>query len=153
MSAFVSAGTTTARINSALDEGVAPHLIPILIAVRDHRVGMLSVPQGPQAFPFPPSDRRKAVVLLGDDLDTSVGPEGFHMPSVRRLIRACGAFAVISSAADPAVYAALTTAAVAGKHALIVETRLAHEFQWVALIQKLAPRRPLLISTVKGGHA
>lgn len=153
MTPVVHAGTTTALIDRALAGGVAPHLVPVLIAVRDHRVGMLTVPQGAEAFPFPPEDRRKAVVLLGDDMDVSVGPNGFHMPSIRRLIRACGAFAVVSGAADPVVYAALTTAAIAGKHALIVETRLAHELQWVALIQKLAPRAPLILSTVEAGHA
>lgn len=47
-------------------------------------------------------------------------------------------------------YASMAAVAVGGGHALIVETRLAHEFQWIALIQKLAPRRPLIISTVKG---
>ena len=47
----------------------------------------------------------------------------------------------------------IATAAVLGRHALIVETRLEHEFQWVQLIQKLAPRRPLILSTVRGGTA
>lgn len=155
MIGFLHAGTTTAQINVGLEavRVSAPHLVPIMLAVRDHRVGMLSVPQGAEAFAFPPDKRRKAVVLIGDDMETSIGPDGFHLPSIRRLIRACGAFAVVSGAATPDVYGALATAAVLGRHALIVETRLEHEFQWVQLIQKLAPRRPLILSTVKGGTA
>jgi len=155
MSGFIHAGTTSAQIDAGLEaiRDSAPHLFPLMVAVRDHRVGMLAVSQGQQAFPFPPDKRRKAVVLIGDDMETSVGPDGFHAPSIRRLIRACGAFAVVSSAPNPVVYAAVATAAIAGRHALIVETRLAHEFQWVSLIQKLAPRRPLILSTVKGGTA
>ena len=104
MTGCVHAGTTSANINSALEGGrIAPHLVPVMVAVRDHRVGVLAVPQGPQPFPFPPEQRRKAIVLLGDDMDVSIGPDGFHLPSVRRLTRASGAFAVVSSAAEPVV--------------------------------------------------
>ena len=149
----VNAPATTAGLTAALADA-PPHLRPVILAVRDHRIGLLLVAQsaGPFAIPREPK-RAAAIVIVGDDFDRSLGPDGFHLPSLRRAIRACRAFAVVSSAADPTLYAGLSAAAVSGCNTMIVETRLEHEFQWVALIQKLAPKRPLLISTVKGGTA
>lgn len=152
MSGVLHASATTARLDVAM-ETAAPHLYPVLLAVRDHRVGMLFVGQDAGAFSIPTKHARPAVVLIGDDMEQSVGPEGFHMPSIRRMIRACSAFAVVSSVPTPEIYAAGTAVAVGGKNVATIETRLAHEFQWVALIQKLAPGRPILLSTVKGGTA
>lgn len=153
MTYALHAPATTARLTASL--AVAPeHLHPIILAVRDHQVGMLFVSQGPQIFRIPSSPRRRAAVaIIGDDMHRSVGPDRFHLPSVRRLIRTCQAFAIISSAAPTDVYAAMGAVAVGGRNAMIVETQLAHEFQWTALIQKLAPGRPLILSTVKGGQA
>ena len=152
MSGVFHASATNARLGAAID-AAAPHLRPVLLAVRDHRVGMLFVGQDAGAFSIPTKNARPAVVRIGDDLERSVGPEGFHMPSVRRMIRACSAFTVVSSEPTPEIYAAGTAVAVGGKNAAIIETRLAHEFQWVTLIQKLAPGRPILLSTVTGGRA
>ncbi len=153
MTGALHAPSTTARLTTAL--AAAPeHLRPIILAVRDHRVGMLFVGQDAASFRIPNEPKRRAaVVILGDDMDKSMGPEGFHLPSVRRVICACRVFAVVSSAAPCDVYAAMGAAAVLGRNALIVETRLEHEFQWVSLIQKLAPGRPIIIATVKGGTA
>ncbi len=153
MTTAINAPSTTARLTTAL--AAAPeHLRPIILAVRDHRVGMLFVSQHAGSFAIPSKPKRRAaVVILGDDMDQSLGPDGFHLPSVRRVIRACRAFAVISSEAPADVYAAMGGIAVSGRNVLIVETRLGHEFQWVGLIQKLAPGRPLIIATVKGGTA
>ncbi len=141
-----------AAIDQALVSSPA-HLLPVLATVRDKRAAMMFVEQASDPFALPRSAKLAATVFIGDDMHVSMGPDGFHLPSLRRLIRACRAFAVVSSAPDIDLYASMAAVAVSGRHALIVETRLAHEFQWVALIQKLAPRRPLIISTVKGGRA
>ncbi len=129
------------------------HLLPVLATVRDNRAAMMVVGQNHGPFGLPQSAQLAATAFIADDMHVSMGPDGFHLPSVRRLIRACRAFAVVSSAPSADLYASMAAVAVSGRHALIVETRLAHEFQWVALIQKLAPRRPLIIATVKGGQA
>jgi hypothetical protein len=60
---------------------------------------------------------------------------------------------VVAGAPDPDVYAAVTAGAVSGLYVMIVETRPEHEIQWVSLIQKLAPGRPLILTTVRGGTA
>lgn len=112
---------------------------------------MLFTSQGSSAFRIPAG--RPAIVLIGDDLEQSTGPAGFHLPSVRRAIRASRAFAVVSATPTIDVYAGLTSVAIGGVNVMIVETRLEHEFAWVELIQKLAPDQPLCISTVKGGRA
>lgn len=66
---------------------------------------MLFVPQGTQAFRIPEQPKKPAILIIGDDFDRAHGPTGFHMPSIRRAIRACSSFAVVSSAPQPAVYA------------------------------------------------
>lgn len=153
MIGVVHAPSTTARLTEALETAPA-YLRAVLLGVRDHRVGLLIVSQGSGPFAVPAKPKRRAaVVMVGDDMVLSMGPEGFHQPSIRRTIQACRAFAVVSSAATTDVYANMTAFAVGGRNAMIVETRLEHEFQWVTLIQKLAPGRPLIISTVKGGRA
>jgi hypothetical protein len=146
-------GATRDNLSAAIAK--APfHLKPVLETVRDHGVGMLFVSQGIHAFRIPGPPRKPAIVIFGDDLEQSAGPDGFHLPSVRRAIRACSAFAVISAAPEPAVYAAMAaTVTLNRSNVLIVETRLEHEFLWVSLIRKLEPRKHICILTVKGGNA
>lgn len=96
----------------------------------------------------------QALGLIDDDMHKSMGPSGFHTASLRRAIQSCGAFAVVSREPIAAVYASVAgVAAVTGASVMLVETRPEHELQWVALIQTLAPGRPLLLTTVNGGHA
>lgn len=144
---------TTATLTRVID-GAPLHLRPILTAVRDERVGFMFVPQGFQSFRIPKRADRPTIVVVGDDFDAAQGPDGFHGPSVRRIIRSCAFFAIVSSAPTSDIYGTIAaTTAKTRKSGLIIETRLEQEFQWVALVQKLAPGRPILLATVKGGHA
>jgi len=128
-----------------------PHLKPIVRAIRDHNVRMLFVPQMAGAFRLPKDGDRAAIAIIGDDMDQAHGPAGFHLPSLRRSIRSANWFAVVSCEPIPKVYeaAALLCTTTRG-NALIVETRPEQEIQWIQLIQKLAPGRPLCIATVEG---
>lgn len=145
----------TAREN--LDAAIAyaqPHLIPVLTAVRDLGLAMMFVPQGQDPFRIPKTPRKPTMTIVGDDLAKAFGPDAFHMPSIRRVIRESRVFAVVSSAATVEVYGAISaTAAAVRVNAVLVETRPEQELAWVALIQKLAPGRPLWLSTIEGGHA
>lgn len=142
-----------ADLTAAMDAS-PPYLKPIIRSVRDHRVGMLFVAQAPEMFRIPKDVGRPAIVIIGDDFDRAVGPRGFHMPSVRRAIRACHAFAVVSSEPQPDVYASVAaTAALTRQHVMLIETRPEQEIPWLALIQKLAPKRFIWLATVKGGRA
>jgi len=150
---FISAAASRATLDRAIQDA-APHLVPLLQAVRDRHVGMLFVPQGSEPFRMPARPENPAIIIIGDDLNCALGPSGFHRASVRRAVRSSHCFAVISGAPRADVYRAIATTAEATRQsALIVETRLEQEFQWVSLITKLAPRRPLILSTVQGGRA
>ena len=149
----VNAPATRDGLTSALDFSPA-YLRPIIECVRDHRVGMLFVGQTSKPFRAPVAARQPQIVLVGDDFDQAWGPEAFHMPSVRRAIRACEAFAVVSSGPQPLVYASIAaTAAFGRKNVMLIETRPEQEIPWLVIIQKLAPRRHIWLATVKGGHA
>jgi hypothetical protein len=142
-----------ANLDRKMDEA-EPHLVPILEAVRDHKVGLMFVRQSGEAFRLPVDRKRSAMTIIGDDLHEALGPAGFHMPSVRRIIRASHTFAVISCAALEPVYDAMAFAAsTARRNALLIETQPELEVEWVELIRKLAPGSPLTIATVKGGRA
>lgn len=131
-----------------------PYLRPIIEVVRDHGVAMLFVGQSAAPFRIPRDSGKPAIVIIGDDFDKAVGPEGFHLPSVRRAIRSCQAFAVVSSGPLAPVYASIATASAIGRcNVMLIETRIEQEIPWLALVQKLAPRRHVLLSTVKGGNA
>ncbi|EZP74912.1 hypothetical protein BV97_04650 [Novosphingobium resinovorum] len=141
-----------AHIDRKMDEA-EPHLIPILEAVRDHKVGLMFVGQRGEAFRLPVDRKRSAITIIGDDMHEALGPAGFHMPSVRRIIRASHTFAVISCAALEPVYDAMAFAAsTARRNALLIETQPEFEVQWVELIRKLVPGRPLTVATVKGSE-
>ena len=149
----LNAGATRASLTAAIDSTPA-YLHPILEVVRDHGVAMLFVPQGTQAFRIPDQPKKPAIILIGDDLEAAHGPDGFHMPSIRRAIRACSSFAVVSSAPQAAVYATVAVGVAATRqHAMLIETRPEQELAWVGLIQKLAPGRFIQLATIVGGHA
>lgn len=144
--------STSAHLDQALARS-PEHLRPILDAVRALHVGVLFVTQAPQPFAIPRDPQRSVVVIIGDDYDRADGPGGFHLPSIRRVIRGSVAFAVVSSAPPTVVYAWITAAAVLTRgNTILVETRPEQEIQWASLIQKHAPGRPLWLATVEGGH-
>lgn len=137
------------RLTNALD--ICPaYMAPVIEAVRDCGIGLVLAPQGAGAFRIPAKLGRPVVIVIGDDLHSAHGPQGFHLPSIRRAIRQCHGFAVISSAGMLPVYAAAAGGAMMGLNIMIVETRPSHEIQWSNLIRKLAPDCPFLLSTVEG---
>jgi len=153
MSSIYDGAMCTAALTRIIGDA-PPHLRPILTAVRDQRVGFLFVPQGFDSFRIPKRADRPTIVVVGDDFDSAQGAAGFHGPSIRRIIRSCAFFAIVSSMPTSDIYGTIAaTTAKTRKSGLIIETRLEQEFQWVALVQKLAPGRPILLATVKGGHA
>lgn len=150
---IMNAPATRDGLTAALEFSPS-YLKPIIESVRDHRVGMLFVGQTGKPFRAPIAARQPQIIIVGDDFDEAVGPEAFHMPSVRRAIRACEAFAVVSSGPQPVVYASIAaTAAFARKNVMLIETRPEQEIPWLAIIQKLAPRRHIWLATVEGGRA
>ncbi|VWX52971.1 hypothetical protein [Novosphingobium sp. 9U] len=150
---LINSPATRADLDHAM-VNAAPHLRPIVKAVRDHGVDMLFAGQGAGAFRVPAGTTRPVIFMVGDDFDKALGPEGFHMPSIRRAIRSSHSFAIISSGPQADAYTAMALAAAATRqNTVIVETRPEQEIAWLALVQKLAPGRFIWLATVEGGHA
>lgn len=131
-----------------------PHLHPIIHSVRDGDCAMMFVGQTSEAFRAPRNSRQPVIFMIGDDFDAAVGPERFHMPSLRRAMRACKSFAIVSSCPQPEVYTSIAlTAALSRESVMLIETRPEMEIAWLELVQKTAPRRFIWLATVEGGHA
>lgn len=131
---------------------VPAHVQVLASAMRDGGVRLAMVPQ--RSEPFQANNDRPTVFVIGDDTKTALGPDGFHLPSVRRAIRSCAAFSIISCEALTEAYACpVATAVMLRENVMIIETRLEQEAAWYNLVQKLAPDRPILLATVKGGRA
>ncbi|MFT4055214.1 MAG: hypothetical protein QM681_11970 [Novosphingobium sp.] len=149
---MIVSSASRAQLDAQIDEA-EPHLRPIMEAVRHHKVGLMFVSQGDQPFRLPPGRSRTTITVIGDDFHCALGPEAFHMPSLRRIIRASYSFAVVSCEALEDIYDAISLAAVTTRrNVLLIETQPEHELAWVALIAKLAPGRPLTIGTVREGE-
>jgi len=123
-----------------------------LKAIQVHGCGYLIAL--PWAGPFVvPAKWPGAVILIGDDTDAARGPAAFDAPSMGRVLRTCERAVVVSSGPEPTPYKIAANAAIAGRHALLVETRPEQEIPWLQFIQAAAPALPILVSTVKGGTA
>ncbi|WP_155986380.1 hypothetical protein [Novosphingobium resinovorum] len=115
-------------------------------------MAFMFVSQGSDAFRLPVASKKPTITVIGDDMVFALGPGAFHMPSVRRIIRASSSFAVVACEALEPMYDAMAlAAATTRRNVLLIETRPEHEAAWVALIVKLAPGRPLTIGRVREG--
>ncbi|WP_070154091.1 hypothetical protein [Sphingobium phenoxybenzoativorans] len=144
---FTHAPASRARLDEAF-EAAPLFLRPMIEAVRNYGCGMLTVGQTKKPFRLPGD--RPAIVIVGDDTDRALGPKAFNFASMRRVVRDCHAFAVVSCEPLPAVYACVASSAVLlRQNVMLVETRPEQEEAWSSLIHKLAPDRPLLRALVK----
>jgi hypothetical protein len=147
---------TRERISEIIGKNMrAPHLNPVFKAVRDFGVSALIAPQCRDSLDEALDEARDAsIVIIGDDTDRALGPDGFHKPSMRRLFQLATETAVISSAPPEHVYAAMSTLAALGRRfVVIVETRPEQEIAWVEFIQAANPNLPILLVTVEAGRA
>jgi len=116
----------------ALDSAIphaSAHLVPMLKAVRDHGMTFVIAAQSRRGFEMPATG--PAVVIIGDDLARSLGPPGFHLKSVRRLLGRAAAVAIMSGAPVEAMYGRMTREAVTrGAIVVLIETTQAHEEEW-----------------------
>jgi hypothetical protein len=150
---YVDAPASRVRLDMAF-EASPPFLRPVIEAVRSYGCGLLSVGQSSAPFRLPEDPKRPGIIIIGDDLDRAVGPQGFHLASVRRAIKACKAFAVVSCEPLPVAYACLASSAVLlRQNVMIIETRPEQEIAWANIVRKLAPDAQLLLALVKGGRA
>ena len=139
--------STRFRLDAAITVA-APHLRPLLAAVRDADCNLGQVPQHVGRFDFPTG--RPLIAMLLDDFDLSCGPTAFHHKCVRRLIKRCSATLIVSGAPDERLYtASAAVAVILRRDVLIVETQPRWEADWAALIQAAHPGVPTVIHTPK----
>lgn len=139
------------RLTVAIEKA-PPHWRPILTAVRDHGCAYMIVPQGGHRFMAP--EGLPLIAVIGDDLFSAHGPDGFHGASMKRLVRRCSAAVIVSSEATVRSYAAgATNAVLLRQDVLIVETRPEQEIPWIKFVRKHRPDIAMLVSTIPGGNA
>jgi hypothetical protein len=124
-----------------------PYLNPVLDAVMSFGCGHLMIAQRCGHFDVP--TEHPVIAIVGDDLDESLGPTGFHIHSIERLVRGAAADMIVSSAATDEVYGASASVAVIGRHnVIIIETRLEQGSRWLDFVNAANPWLLILLSTV-----
>ena len=148
---MIVADTANAHVRLRLDAAVtasAPHLKPLLAAVRDAGCNFAQVPQHVGRFAFP--EGRPLIALIGDDYDLSWGPQAFHRKSIRRLVGRCSAALIVAGAPDVTLYTAASGWAVlARQNVVVIETQPRWEADWANLVREARPGIAVLISTPK----
>lgn len=131
----------------------APHLSPVVQVVRDCGVGFLVIPQRATGL-----DRgidllaRPFVVLIGDDMDSALGPDQYDRAALKRLIDQIDGVAIVCSEPPPEAYSSIALLAAAGHNGLIIETRPEQEIAWTKLVQGVRADMPILLCSVKASR-
>ena len=121
-----------------------PHLHSIMRAIRDEGCAHIMVAQ--HAVPFPiPLDGPPTIAVIGDDMDTSLGPYAFHRKSLRRLVKAAHCAVIMVGLSVDAYHQAASWAVLKRQHVVIVETRSAHEMIWVNYLRDLNPNLAVMV--------
>lgn len=143
-------GSILERLETTVTEK-APHLLPVVHAIRDHGVGFLVIPQRATGL-----DRglklleRPFIVMVGDDTDCALGPDQYDRTTLDRLIGMADGVAIISCAPPPEAYSSIALMAMAQRNGLIIETRPEQKIAWTNRVQAVCPEMPILLCTVKG---
>lgn len=146
--ATFSADVTRDQLTEAITSGRAPHLVPIFEACRDCNIAWGIVQQKAGKFIVPA--KRPTILIIGDDMHEAIGPTGFHRRSLRRYVATCEGAVVVSCAPDVRLYAAgAAVPVVARRNAILIETRLEREPEWLAFLRETKPTIKLLLGTVK----
>ena len=122
---------------------------PVWRAVALQDCAMAIVPQDAGRFTL--SAAHPMILLVGDDTNRSKGVRAFSARSLRAFLPRCRAVAIVSSAPTFEVYSAL--ARIAGDDRLdvaIIETLPQHEGEWLAFVEREAPKASVVLCTVKG---
>ncbi len=131
-----------------LEEQAAPHWRPVYYAMRHHGIAFGGIIQDRKPFRIPRA--RPTLLLLGDDLDASYGPVGFHPKSVRRFVERCCYGVVVACSPEVVLYATAAAVVTATRSdVVLIETRPEHEADWVDRLRAIKPGLPLLVGMVR----
>jgi hypothetical protein len=138
---------------SATIAAAPDHLRPLFHAVRDEGCDVAWIFQGAPATRLPKTGR-PLIAVVGDDLDRALGPEGFHRPTLRRLVREASVASIVSSGPVVDAYERpATNAVLLRENVIIVETRPEQELAWANFVRDARPEMGLLLCSVAGGYA
>lgn len=126
------------------------YLRGLLEATRDFAIGLVMVFQGP--FEFTRPGGRPSIVLIGDDILCSLGPDGFHEESIRAALKDAAFVGIVATEPVPFIYnKAATFAARDRLNTAIIETRIEHKDAWLAFVQKMTPNAEIAVSVPMEG--
>ena len=146
MSAFVGLGRDD--WTKILEHGATPrHMLPVVAAVRDYRLALVQIGDDTSVKVPKDIERRPILVIVGDDTDQSRGPAAFHEKSLRRFIRECKNVVLHCAEALPEHYAYAARSAVTERRCLVIESRPAHEVEWMAFVRQANPTAHVLLIT------
>ncbi|MCJ2133344.1 hypothetical protein MKK69_04580 [Methylobacterium sp. J-026] len=140
---FTNAGREA--LDSAIPHASA-HLVPMLKAVRDHGMAFVIAAQSRRDFAIP--ETGPAVIIIGDDMTRSLGPPGFHLRIVRRLLGRAKAVAIMAGAPVDAMYSRMTQEAVTRRAIVVlIETTVTHETEWDTYVREANPAAEMYLAS------
>ncbi len=116
------------------------HWLPLLEAVKAGCIALFTVPRGRAPFDMPETVRMPCVAIIGDDYDDAIGPSGFHIKSLRALVKTAHATFIMAGAPDQLIYAsAACIASITGLiNVVLIETRPCQAKSWADFIERHA---------------
>jgi hypothetical protein len=143
------------------EQSIFEAMIPLLgegikqvaIAARFGQVSFSMIKPNGHGF-LTAKEQRSSFTLICDDDGTSSGPQRFDSIQLRtRIAQASHAF-MLAWDYDALLYsAACLAASILRQNVVFVETRLAHEGEWISFIETINPNIRFTIATPIGGHA
>jgi len=130
---------------------VAPHLEPLLEAVKAGCAIALVDQKGRPFGRHPKWPKRPHIWHLGDDTDVCLGPQGFHGPSLDKMFASIVPLGIMVAEPQYDDYMAIVASCVIGRcDGCIIECRLEHEADWINYAKAKAKKSlAILVRTVK----
>ena len=142
---FISRQELTVALKNLPD-----YIKPIILAYRDHKISVAGVMYGNKKEPVNLPHDGPCILIVCDDFDSPLGPDGFHQDSLRQFIGRCGQAVVVACEPLPAAYVAAARAAAFGRlNVILVETTTEQEVTWTDFIEANNPCISMLVATVK----
>jgi hypothetical protein len=142
---YINASAPLDYIDRAIEAG-PDYMRPILLAVRDDSVSLWLVPPGQE--PISPPGDAVSIVIVCDDWNEPLGPNGFHKDSVGQFIERCDSAVIVACEPVPDAYALAAAALLLNRNVLLVETQTDQEENWASFIESHRPDISLIVATV-----
>ena len=130
-------------------EPIQEYLKPVIELVRNAGLffGCLAPDTG---WPSDPEEARgrPRFFIIADWGETTLGPDGFHRKSLRRVLRGAEVVVVHCGADEPDHYEGAATLAVQHSKCVLIQPRPSHETTWIRFVSRHVPKATLFIFTM-----